>query len=145
MTFPLRDDMRKVYGALGKDQPQINAAAFLYVDDPVDLDSESRSHTKKRTARGGTATLTFEVSMWEKIDYKGFEIWVLPILAYGPPTPNTPYHYNGYVCRPGADLRHAGQRKQFYELGDVFATEAEALDAAYREGRDLVDSLVANG
>ena len=46
--------------------------------------------------------------MWEKIDYKGFEIWVLPILAYGPPAPNTPYHYNGYVCRPGADLRAEG-------------------------------------
>jgi hypothetical protein len=85
-----------------------------------------------------------EASMWEKIDYKGFEIWVLPILAYGPPAPGTPYHFNGYVCRPGADLRHAGQRTQFYELGDVFETEAEALDAAYRAGHDLVDTLVDN-
>ena len=81
----------------------------------------------------------------ERIDYKGFEIWVLPILAYGPPTPDTPYHYNGYVCRPGADLRHAGQRTQFYELGNVFDTEAKALDAAYHAGRDLVDKLIEKG
>jgi hypothetical protein len=79
--------------------------------------------------------------MWERIDYKGFEIWVLPILAYGPPTPDTPYHYNGYVCRPGADVHHAGQRTQFYELGNVFETEAKALDAAYHAGRDIVDKM----
>jgi len=95
-------------------------------------------------ARGGPAILRREVSMWERIDYRGFEIWVLPILAYGPPTPNTPYHYNGYVCRPGADLRHAGQRTQFYELGNDFETEAKALDAAYHAGRELVDKLIEN-
>jgi hypothetical protein len=74
-----------------------------------------------------------------------FEIWVLPILAYGPPEPETPYHYTAYVCRPGVDLGHSGQRTQFYELCDVFETEAEVLDAAYRAGLDLIDTLVGNG
>jgi hypothetical protein len=42
-------------------------------------------------------------------------------------------------------VHHAGQRTQFYELGNVFETEAKALDAAYHAGRDIVDKMSDNG
>jgi hypothetical protein len=60
--------------------------------------------------------------MWEKADFKGFEVWVMPVLAYGPPADDTPYHYVGYVCHTGADVRMADQRTQFFELAKLFAT-----------------------
>jgi hypothetical protein len=81
--------------------------------------------------------------MWEMIEHEGFEIWVLPILAYGPSAPDTLYHYSGYLCRHGADAHGVGQSTRFYELVTTFQSEDEAHDAGYREGRRQVDKLVA--
>ena len=83
--------------------------------------------------------------MWDKIEHEGFEIWVLPIIAYGPPAPDTLYHYTGYFCRHGAHAHLSGQSTRFYELVTTFRSEEEARDAGYREGRRLVDTHVGNG
>jgi hypothetical protein len=82
-----------------------------------------------------------ETAMWDKIEHEGFEIWVLPILAYGPSAPATLWHYSAYVCRHGADPHLAGQSTRFHELIKTFGSEDEARDAGYRAGRRLVDSL----
>jgi len=82
--------------------------------------------------------------MWEKADFKGFEVWVMPVLAYGPPADDTPYHYVGYVCHPGADVRMANQRTQFFDLTKLFGTVDEARRAAYAEGCSLVETLIGD-
>jgi hypothetical protein len=79
--------------------------------------------------------------MWDKIEHEGFEIWVLPIPAYGPPVPATLWHYSAYVCRHGADPHREGQSTRFYELIKTFGSEDEARDAGYRAGRRLIDSF----
>lgn len=79
--------------------------------------------------------------MWEMIEHEGFEIWVLPILAYGPAAPGTLCHYTGYFCRHGADAHLAGQSTRFNELVTTFRNEDEARDAGYCEGRRLVEEL----
>jgi hypothetical protein len=68
----------------------------------------------------------------------------MPVLAYGPPAADTSYHYVGYVCHPGADVRMADQRTQFVELAKLFATPDEARKAAYAEGRGLVETLIGD-
>ena len=82
--------------------------------------------------------------MWDKIEHEGFEIWVLPVLAYGPPAPGTLYHFIGYVCRHGADAHIAGQSTRFQEFVETFHSEDEARDAGYRAGRRLLDTVVGN-
>lgn len=78
--------------------------------------------------------------MWQMIEYKGFEIHVLPMLKYGPPPPGgAPYRYSGYVCRPGADPHQAGQAVHFQKISADLDTEAEALEAGYQEGQAIVD------
>jgi hypothetical protein len=79
--------------------------------------------------------------MWDKIEHEGFEIRVLPILAYGTSAPITLWHYSAYVCRHGAYPHLAEQSTRFYELIKTFGSEDEARDAGYRAGRRLVDSL----
>jgi hypothetical protein len=72
---------------------------------------------------------------------EGFEIWVLPILAYGPSAPITLWHYSAYVCRHGTEPPLEGQSTRFYELIKTFDSEDEARDAGYRAGRRLIDSF----
>jgi hypothetical protein len=83
--------------------------------------------------------------MWDKIEHEGFEIWVLPVLAYGPRAPDALYHYIGYVCRHGADAHISGQSVRFQEFATTFHSEDEARDAGYRAGRHLLDTFAANG
>jgi hypothetical protein len=86
-----------------------------------------------------------ETAMWDKIEHNGYEVWVLPILAYGPPAPATQWHYTGYFCRHGADAHLAGQSVRFHELGRTFRSEDEARDAGYSHGRREVDALGGSG
>jgi hypothetical protein len=81
--------------------------------------------------------------MWEKIEHNGQEVWVLPVTAYGPPVPKTLWHYVGYVCRHGADAHLAGQSRRFQELVATFASEEEAREAGYDEGRRIADQVGA--
>jgi hypothetical protein len=80
-----------------------------------------------------------EPTMWDRIEHNGFEIWVLPVLAYGPPAPDTLWHYTAYFCRHGADAHLAGQSTRFQEMVTTFRSEDEARDAGYAEGHRLVD------
>ncbi|MEM5437612.1 hypothetical protein [Paraburkholderia diazotrophica] len=79
--------------------------------------------------------------MWDKIEHNGREVWVLPVTAYGPPVPETLWHYVGYVCRHGADAHLEGQSQRFQELVATFRSEEEAREAGYDEGRRLADGL----
>jgi hypothetical protein len=79
--------------------------------------------------------------MWENIEHNGFEIWVLPVPAYGPASPGTHWHYTAYICRHGADAHLVSQSTRFFEMVQPFMTEEEARDAGYREGERLVDEL----
>ncbi len=47
--------------------------------------------------------------MWDKIEHNGYEVWVLPIPAYGPPAPDTLWHYSAYICRHGAQATSLGR------------------------------------
>jgi len=81
--------------------------------------------------------------MWDKLEHDGYEIWVLPMPAYGPASPQTLWHYTAYYCRHGADAHLAGQSTRFSELADTYASEEEARNAGYAEGRRLVDAISA--
>ncbi len=83
--------------------------------------------------------------MWDHAEHEGFEIWVLPIPAYGPRAPAAFFQYSGYICQHGADAHLEGQSVRFHDLGGHFASEDEALDAAYAQGRRLIDGYRASG
>ncbi|MFM0430173.1 hypothetical protein PQQ75_14255 [Paraburkholderia aspalathi] len=86
-----------------------------------------------------------ETAMWDKIEHNGYEVWVLPILAYGPPAPTTLWHYSAYICRHGSDAHLAGQSIRFQELVATFGSEEEAREAGYVEGKRRVDMMVEGG
>jgi hypothetical protein len=82
-----------------------------------------------------------DTAMWDKIEHDGYEVWILPFPAYGPPAADTPWHYTGYFCRHGSDARIAGQSVRFHELVATFLAEEEARDSGYSHGRRLIDAL----
>jgi hypothetical protein len=86
-----------------------------------------------------------ETAMWDKIEHNGYEVWVLPILAYGPPAPTTLWHYSAYICRHGSDAHLAGQSIRFQELVATFRTEEAAREAGYVEGKRRVDMILKGG
>ncbi|RKE36841.1 hypothetical protein B0G76_3054 [Paraburkholderia sp. BL23I1N1] len=83
--------------------------------------------------------------MWDKIEHNGYEVWVLPILAYGPPSPATLWHYSAYICRHGAHAHVTGQSIRFEELVATFRSEEEAREAGYVEGKRRVDMIPEGG
>jgi len=86
-----------------------------------------------------------ETAMWDKIEHNGYEVWVLPILAYGPRAPTTLWHYSAYICRHGADAHVAGQSIRFEDLVATFRSEEEAREAGYVEGKRRVDMIPEGG
>jgi hypothetical protein len=97
-------------------------------------DAVKRAHTE-------TLATAPEATMWDKIEHNGQEVWVLPVTAYGPPVPETLWHYVGYVCRHGADAHIAGQSRRFQQLVKTFRSEEEAREAGYDEGRRIADQI----
>lgn len=83
--------------------------------------------------------------MWDHAEHEGFEIWALPIPAYGPRAPARLFHYSGYLCRHGADAHLEGQSIRFHDVLHDFGSEEETRDAAYAEGRRLIDRFHATG
>lgn len=79
--------------------------------------------------------------MWDKIEHNGYEVWVLPIPAYGPPAPDTLWHYSAYICRHGAQAHIAGQSIRFEELVATFPSEEAARESGYVEGKRRVDGI----
>jgi hypothetical protein len=78
--------------------------------------------------------------MWKSDEYKGFEIHVLAVVKHGPPTPDIPYWFNGFVCRPGDAGNKEGGRKVFFSRpATFFDTQAEASDAGFTEGKAVID------
>jgi hypothetical protein len=100
-----------------------------------------RSLTLAKAVILETLATVAEANMWDKIEHNGREVWVLPVTAYGPPVPDTLWHYIGYVCRHGADAHLEGQSQRFQELVATFRSEEEAREAGYDEGRRLADGL----
>lgn len=83
--------------------------------------------------------------MWDKVDYGGFEVHVLPMLTNHPVGAPISLHdrwkFTGFVCRPGVDLRVNGQLSWSFQSGefDAFLSEIEAGDAGYEVGKSIVD------
>jgi len=78
-------------------------------------------------------------------EYKGFVIRVLAIAEYSPHPPVVPYRYVGYVARPGADIRIAGQCILFSHGFPDFPTVDAAERAGFAEGRSIVDGTHPDG
>lgn len=77
--------------------------------------------------------------MWQNIRYKDFEIYVLPVLEYGPPRKGAKYSYKGHVCRPPNDIRFVGQVATFSHPVPEFESKAAAWEAGQDEGKTIVD------
>ncbi|HWX01538.1 hypothetical protein [Collimonas sp.] len=77
--------------------------------------------------------------MWQSISYKGFDIYVLPILDFGPSRKSTKYSYKGHVCRPSNDIRFVGQVATFSHSFPEFENKMEAWEAGQDEGKTIVD------
>jgi hypothetical protein len=83
--------------------------------------------------------------MWDHTEHEGFEIWVLPIAAFGPRSPHPLFHYSAYICRHGADAHLDGGCVRFHDLMRNYTGEDAALDAAYAQGRRRIDHFRATG
>ncbi|MFD1554364.1 hypothetical protein ACFSHT_01815 [Paraburkholderia silviterrae] len=83
--------------------------------------------------------------MWDHTEHEGFEIWVLPIPAFGPRSPEPLFHYSGYICRHGADAHVEGRSIRFHDLMRNYIGPDAALDAAYADARERIDRFRATG
>ncbi|MBN3838871.1 hypothetical protein [Burkholderia sp. Ac-20349] len=78
--------------------------------------------------------------MWRNESYKGFLINVLPVLKHNPePGQQVPYGYTGYVNRPGAVIAVEANIRRFTHPSADFPNEAMAAQAAFEEGRSIID------
>lgn len=77
--------------------------------------------------------------------HKGFVIRVLVVPEYSPHPPGVPFGYVGYVARPEADIRVAGQRMNFsHPVAEYLSAEA-AEQAGIVEGRSIIDGIHPDG
>ncbi|HEY1609754.1 MAG TPA: hypothetical protein VGG24_10835 [Paraburkholderia sp.] len=83
--------------------------------------------------------------MWDHTEHEGFEIWVLPIPAFGPRSPHALFHYSAYLCQHGADAHLEGKCVRFHDMMRNYESEDAALDAAYAQGRRRIDRFRATG
>lgn len=79
--------------------------------------------------------------MWQSISYKGFDIYVLPVLEFGPPRKSAKYSYKGHVCRPSNDVRFVGKVVTFSHSFSEFESKVAAWEAGQDEGKTIVDEI----
>jgi hypothetical protein len=77
--------------------------------------------------------------VWQAINYKGFEINVLPVCEDGLAQRGMLYSYIGYICRIGADIRVGGRQVFFSNHKATFANPGEAWDDGCAVGRSIID------
>jgi hypothetical protein len=74
---------------------------------------------------------------FQKFDYEGFEIHVLPTPA---DDGSNRYTYAAYVCHPGANPAVPGHTVTYHPNGDeTFRSAEEATEEAVHVGQSIVD------
>ncbi|WP_140413375.1 hypothetical protein [Pandoraea sp. PE-S2T-3] len=76
--------------------------------------------------------------------HEGFTIRALAMPEYSPHGPGVKFGYVAHVCRPGADTRYADKVVRFAHPVHDFASATAAEEAAFNEGRSIIDGTHAS-